>query len=172
MKVVAVLLSFWWLRRGRKAAVRRLRPYVERTRAALGAAAERCWTSDYGLGFLVTSVMLAARDVVVHLDQDALGLIQVDGWGELTGLDADLIGTRIALLSLDDDAGFAAGCRAALLFDGAFNRAHPHAGAEPGEADVSVSDAEGWAAGASTIDRIDLDALWDRLVVSGPPHLP
>ena len=170
MKAVAVLLSFWWLRRGRKAAVRRLQPYVERTRAGLGAGAERCWTSDYGLGFLVTSVILAARDAVLHLDQDALGLIQVDGWSELTGLDADLVGPRIALLSLDADADFASGCRAALLFDEAFGRAHPDAGAEPGQDDVPVSDAEGWAAGASTIDRLDLDTLWDRLVVGGPPH--
>lgn len=172
MKAAAVLLSFWRLRRGRKAAVRRLRPHVERTRARLGGGADRCWTSDYGLGFLVTSVMLAARDGVVHLDQDALGLVQVEGWGELTGLDADLVGSRIALLSLDADADFASGCRAAMLFDEAFGRAYPDARAEPGRDEVPVSDAGGWAAGASTIDRIDLDALWDRLVLGGPAHLP
>lgn len=153
--------------------MRRLRPYVERTRAALGGGADRCWTSDYGVGFLVTSVMLAARDAVGHLDQDALGLIQVDGWGELTGLDADLVGTRIALLSLDADAAFAAGCRAALTFDEAFSRAHPDASGEPGHDEVLVSDVEGgWAAGASAIQRVDLDALWDRLVLGGPSSLP
>ena len=67
-----------------------------------------------------TLAWLMARTVQPSLGRDAMGLVQVNAWAELTGLDPTNLGERITLLSSMQEREFTSGCRAAILFHAAY----------------------------------------------------
>jgi hypothetical protein len=155
------LYSIWKAYRARRAAVRLLRPLVERSRSLGGAVTQANWSKAYVIGFVTTLITLAARDAVGELDENALGLVQLEAWIELTDVPGDLIGERILSLSLNDDADFAEGCRNALAF---------------GRALIAGSNARRFAGDENAMARADdilmisddreddLARLWDCLI--------
>ena len=110
------VLSFWRARRGRKAAVAALRPYVEETRRAFGPDCGAVWEHPYAVGFLVNLITLAAAEAADPEPTEALGLVQSESWQALTGVPAGLIGQKISLLSIADDAHFISGRDNAFIF--------------------------------------------------------
>jgi hypothetical protein len=161
MRGGASLYSLWKAYRARRAAVRLLRPFVDRSRSLAGPMSEANWSRAYVVGFLTTLITAAAQNAVGELDGNALGLVQLEAWIELTEVPGDLIGERILSFSLNDDADFAEGCRNALAFGRALaaaSRARGFAGDENAMArpdDILMRSA----------DRADdLAHLWDRFI--------
>lgn len=147
----------------RHAVVRRLKPFLDRSRDLHGTEVQRRWASDFGLGFLTSLVTLAVQHGQRDFGSEALGLVQVNGWAALTELEDPTIGTRVMLLSSSGDAEFAAGCRAALVFDAALHGTWPDGGEEQVDArGFPVVPTEEFAA-AQPAQTPDLMALWERL---------
>lgn len=107
-------------RRGRRAAVRAILPLVDRSRARLSGISDRVWLDPYIVGFLVMLITLSARREVVDLEGQPLCVVQSRAWGEITGLNSDLIGEEVLLLSSSQDGDFEEGCRNAIKFDDSF----------------------------------------------------
>lgn len=155
------LYSLWKAYRARRAAARLLRPFIDRSRALAGPASEPNWSKAYVVGFLTTLITLAAQDAVGELDENALGLVQLETWIELTDVPGDLIGERILSLSLNDDVDFAEGCRGALTFGRALVGTANLQRIAGNEAAMARPDDILTTSG----DRADeLAHLWDRLV--------
>jgi hypothetical protein len=105
-------------RRARRAAISIICPLVERSRWKLHGIPESAWLDPYMVGFLSMLITLVAKDKASNLDVDALGLVQLEAWKEITKLEMNDIGEEICLLSMDHNNVFQAGCdNAVLLFD-------------------------------------------------------
>jgi len=102
--------------RGKRAAVRLLAPFIDRSLWQTGAVSPATWVKAYVVGYVTTLITVTSQDAVDGLEGNTLGLVQLEAWGQLTGLPSDLIGERILSFSLTDDADFAAGCRDGLTF--------------------------------------------------------
>lgn len=150
------------VRRARKAAVAAIHPHVEGSRARLQGISDVAWRDPYVIGFLVMLITLVAQRAERRLGEQALGLVQLDAWEEITGAKTSDIGEEICLLSANGDAAFQNGCdNAQLLF--------------------SAIEAEGMGRGEPVRPDPDAEAemparpstaLWSRYFderISGPP---
>jgi hypothetical protein len=117
-----LLLGLWKARRGRRAAVATISPFVESSRRRLKDIPESAWLDPYLVGFMVMFITLVARREVNALDTQALGLVQCGAWGEITGMKDDLIGEETLHLCATGDRDFERGCRDAIAIDLALYR--------------------------------------------------
>ena len=152
----SILLGFWRVHKCRAHVLRSLERFVIRWRSQgrCGAA----WDDPLALGFLVTLITRLAQRVAGPLDPDAMGSLQGDLWGRLTGLPAEPLGERLVLLSAGQDPRFIEGCRRALIFATALET--------DSLAMEAILQAEGMA-GASSPNadgQRDITELWDSLL--------
>jgi hypothetical protein len=112
-----LLFGLWKARRGRKAAVATIVPFVERSRRRLKDIPDTVWLDPYLVGFMVMFITLVARREVDTLDTQSLGLVQCSAWGEITGMRADLVGEGTLHLCETADRDFERGCRDAIAID-------------------------------------------------------
>ncbi|WP_421854335.1 hypothetical protein [Oricola sp.] len=92
-------------------------PWVDHSRRRLGPIPEQVWRDPYMIGFLAMLITLAARNRTDNLIADeALGLVQLQVWGDITGVADSEIGEAITLLSTSRNVEFGAGCENALKF--------------------------------------------------------
>lgn len=110
------MLGFLRERRGRKAAVRTLGPFVERSRQRLTGIPDDIWMDPYIIGFICTVITVAAKREVGSLGTQSLGLVQSQAWADITGLSAAVIGEEISFLSMSRNGEFLDGCRRATSF--------------------------------------------------------
>lgn len=92
-----------------------IHPHVERSRAQLHGISEGAWRDPYVIGFLAMLITLVAQRSERRLGEQALGLVQLDAWEEITGTKTSNIGEEICLLSASSDIAFQTGCSNALL---------------------------------------------------------
>jgi hypothetical protein len=104
------MLDIFKVRRARKAAVSVIAPHVERSRCKLRDIPDTVWFDPYVIGFLGLLITLVAERAVGGLGQQALALVQIDAWREITRAGNADIGEDITLLSTAADASFTAGC--------------------------------------------------------------
>jgi hypothetical protein len=159
------IFAFWKPFQGRRAAIRLLRPFIARTRALSGPISEYYWTDAYVSGFLTTLITIVAKDAVGRISDNALGLVQMEAWAELVGAPWELVGERMLLLSLNDDADFAEGCGAAIVFGRALlTSSRGHGFARIGDI-VSVLNAQ---PNVASCQEHDLLEMWDRNIGRRP----
>lgn len=104
------MLELWKSRRARKAAVKTIRPLVERTRFVNGQITDDRWMDAYMVGFLTMLITLIAQRRVHSIGSEALGIVQADAWQEITGLPGELVGEEACLLSANGHREFMRGC--------------------------------------------------------------
>jgi hypothetical protein len=151
------MLGFWQVRRGRKAAVLALGPFVERSRRRLAGIPESVWLDPYMIGFMCTAVTVAATREADGIGTEALGLIQSQAWGQLTGLNSDLLGEEVSFLSTSRSDEFLNGCRNALLFSEALHG--PLAGTPVQDMrSAALTETDDTAAGSSCDEGMRIDA--------------
>ncbi len=112
-----LLSGLWKARRGRKAAVAVILPFVERSRQRFSPVPDAAWLDPYLVGFMMMLITLVARREVEVLDTQALALVQCSAWGEITGLKPDLVGEETLHLCATGDREFERGCRDAIEID-------------------------------------------------------
>jgi hypothetical protein len=173
MLSVNALLGLWQVYRARKMSIRRLRPFVDRSRWRMGEDFDDLWSSAYRIGFLTTLITLAAQRAAIGIDPDGLGLVQLGAWAELTRVSPDLIGEKIMSLSLNQDADFINGCRCAMLFDEALSNSPTARFGLADDLDLVIG------GGLSSISSPDdgqlftargcdpIFSLWDQLLTAG-----
>jgi hypothetical protein len=110
-------------RRGKRAAIAAIGPFLEASRISLGQLPERIWSDAYVLGFLSLLTTMEATRAVGSLTSDALAGVQTEVIASLTGLPPDSLGEAIFALSLDSDREFARGCEQASVFHAALLQA-------------------------------------------------
>jgi hypothetical protein len=111
------MLGFLKVRRGRRAAVETLAPFVARSRSRIAHIPENVWLSPYLVGLMGALITLAAKRRTGPLDAHSLAVVQAQAWSELTEIEGDLFGEELYLLSTEPDESFKSGCRnAAELF--------------------------------------------------------
>lgn len=93
-----------------------LKPYVEETRLAFGPDCVAVWEHPYTAGFLVNLISLTAAEAADPEPTEALSLVQSESWQALTGMPAELIGQKVCLLSIGEDAHFMNGRDDAFVF--------------------------------------------------------
>lgn len=119
-----LLLGLWKARRGRKAAVAVIAPFVQSSRQRLNGIPASAWLDPYLVGFMVMFITLVARRQVDALDSQALGLVQSGAWGDITGLKSDLIGEETLHCCETGNRDFERGCRDAISLDLALHRSN------------------------------------------------
>jgi len=110
------MFGFLQVRKGRRAAVRMLGPFVERSRQRLTRIPESVWLDPYMVGFICTVITDAAKRETDSMGTESLALVQSQAWAEITGLSADIIGEEISFLSTGRSEQFLNGCRKAAWF--------------------------------------------------------
>jgi hypothetical protein len=110
------IFRLWRARRGRRAAVAAVAPLVERSRYRLHEIPDFVWCDPYMVGFIVTLITFVAKREVRRLDSQGLGLVQLEAWAAITGVESDLIGEEILQLSITEHQHFNEGCRNAITF--------------------------------------------------------
>jgi hypothetical protein len=120
------MLGFLRQRRGRKAALRTLGPFVERSRQRLTGIPDDIWMDPYIIGFICTVITVAAKREVGSLGTQSLGLVQSQAWADITGLSATVIGEEISFLSMSRNGEFLDGCRRAISFVQVLHGAPPN----------------------------------------------
>jgi hypothetical protein len=108
--------GLWKARRARRAAVATIAPLVERSRYRLNGTSDVAWLDSYMVGFMVMLITFVVRREVGILETQALGLVQCEAWGEITGIKSDIIGEEVLLLSAARHKNFELGCRNAIAF--------------------------------------------------------
>ncbi|WP_416193876.1 hypothetical protein [Nitrobacter sp. TKz-YC01] len=103
------------VRRARRAAVTTIGPLVERSRASLNGIPDTAWRDPYLAGFMLTLITIVARIGCRDLQDHDLSLVQSQAWGEITGMDADLIGEDALTLSNSHPREFQHGCYSAMM---------------------------------------------------------
>jgi hypothetical protein len=116
------MLQMWKARRGRKAAVALIAPFIEQSRMRLGTIPDMAWQDAYLCGFLAMLASLEAKEEAGSMSSHALALVQSETLAELSGETADVIGETICTLSMEQEGWFGAGCRDALVFHEALHQ--------------------------------------------------
>jgi hypothetical protein len=142
-----LLFGLWKARRGRKAAVAIIAPFVERSRRRLKGVPDSAWHDPYLVGFMVMLITLVARREVNALDTQALGLVQCSAWSEITGM-TDVIGEETLHLCETGDRDFERGCHDAMAVDLALSKS-----AAARDSDLGISDLDGGLGGAIDAER-------------------
>lgn len=104
------MLDLLRVRRARKAAVAAINPLVEGSRWRLHGIPDMVWLDPYVIGFLAMLITLVARREVRNLEGQALGLVQLYAWEDITRSGNANVGEEICLLSANGDAAFQTGC--------------------------------------------------------------
>jgi len=110
------VLSFWKARRGRRAAVAAILPQVEQSRRRLNGIPDAAWFDPYLVGFIVMLITTIAERECDLRDSPLLAHVQSAAWADITGLESDLIGEEVLLLSAARHKEFEHGCEDALAF--------------------------------------------------------
>jgi hypothetical protein len=156
---VDAVFDLWRIRRGRRAAVASIRPFVEASRCRMDGIAEGVWLEPYMVGFVGTLVTLAAGRRSAGLGTQAMGLVQADAWADITGSRPDLIGEEICFLSAARSKEFETGCRNAARFFGALSGEPPDTSfSAMGDAGLAMP--EETEASDAAEPYGDPDALW------------
>lgn len=158
--MLASILELWRSRRGRRAAVATITPFVERSRGRLHRIPDSLWLEPYMVGFIAMLITVLAKREVNEIGQPSLALAQCEAWAEITGMSPELIGDRILALCAESNAEFELGCRNAL----AFNEALTHGsmiGLDDEHSGSPAADVEGDAPLASGANAT-LSALWGQ----------
>jgi hypothetical protein len=144
------MFGFLKVRRGRRAAIDTLAPLVARSRARNPHIPENVWLSPHLVGLMGGLITLAAKRRTGSLDEQTLAIVQAQAWAALTGIEGDLFGEEMYLLSTDPDDAFKSGCsKAAELF-----------GLITGEPVPALShDDEGWSNAFWHVPRPEDDAV-------------
>lgn len=153
-------------RRGRKAAVALITPFVEASRRRFPGLSEEAWLNPYVVGFLAMLISLAAERATGGLDSQSAGLVQLGAWREVTGCNNDLIGEEICLLSTANDGLFGQGCNNARRFMSAITRAESN-----DDPDVP----RGYSVHGMDYDLTTAMALWSEYFdayITAPTSLP
>lgn len=101
----------------RRAAVATIAPLIRVSTRLRGPVPEHAWGNPYLIGFLTMLIsMIAIARTGARLDSDALGVVQMRAWHDITGLPDDRIGEELLLLSSGNNEDFKAGCRNAKIF--------------------------------------------------------
>lgn len=109
-------------RRGRKAAISLIAPFVEASRSRLSDLTEEAWLSPYIVGFMTMLISLIAERATGGLTSQSAGLVQLEAWQRVTGCNNNNIGEEICLLSSGNDPFFQEGCINAARFLAAITR--------------------------------------------------
>ena len=150
--------NLWRVFLARREAVQRLRPFVDRATLESGACNESRWLSPYVLGYVITAITIVARGSVAALEDEALGLVQIEAWEQLTGLDGARAGERMLGFSLGNDSGFVQGCSDGLAFGHLLMGRSPTIGADLSHSATAPVD----VAIASYEQAVSLQDVWAR----------
>ena len=149
------MFQLWKARKGRKAVLATLAPFIEGSEVRLGRIPAAAWHDAYILGFVSMLASLEARMALEgSLGSLALGLIQAETVAMLSGEPAGLHGEEILMLSMEGDPRFLNGCNQAVVFHAALQRSH--------RAFVDPSRRNEWKSDTPYLQD-DLDALWLEL---------
>jgi hypothetical protein len=109
--------------RARRATVHVLDPFFSRSlqrvremRDDVEPVQSIVWLSPYLVGYCATVITVVAKREIGSIGEDALGAVQAQAWGALTGLDSALFGDELAAMSLSPSAGFVSGCNNGFAF--------------------------------------------------------
>lgn len=145
-------------RRGRKAAVDAIGPFMAASRVRLNGIPDSAFTSPYMVGFLSALITVCAKRARPSIKSHDLALVQGDAWARLTGMSGDLFGEEICYLSATRHADFVLGCRNALTFGAALYGSAPDEELLASWATVPLTDIEDHFE-PSGVDATD---LWQR----------
>lgn len=120
--MLASVRELWRGRRGRRAAVAAIAPFVERSRNRLNGIPAVAWIDPYMVGFVVMLITLVAKREIDNIDQSSLAMIQCEAWAEITGMTPEPIGERVLYLCATEHKEFELGCRNAHAFSQALTR--------------------------------------------------
>ncbi|MCW5567025.1 MAG: hypothetical protein KIS84_02215 [Dokdonella sp.] len=158
------MLQWLRVRRARKAAVAAINPHVERSRSRLHGISDAAWRDPYVVGFLAMLITLVAQKEESRLGDQALGLVQLDAWEEITRVKTSNIGEEICLLSANGDTAFLSGCRnAQRMFDAFAAEPSVGDGVSAGEAEPSAGTQSGAASQLWSLlfdDRLGASPAW------------
>ena len=130
--MVRAMFGHWKAAKARRAASDMIAPWVDYSRLRLGTIPDKAWHEPYMIGFLTMLISLAANiKAGGRIDDDALGLVQLQAWADITGMQDDQIGQEICLLSSRRDLEFGVGCDNAKRFIRVFSRGH-----DPGNSEI------------------------------------
>ncbi|MEW6644584.1 MAG: hypothetical protein AB1586_29045 [Pseudomonadota bacterium] len=171
-------LSASAVRRGRRAAVATIAPLVEGSRARLNGIPDIAWLDPYLVGFMVMLITIIARRENEWLQDEALCSVQSQAWSEITGLQTELIGEEVLLLSSARHQQFELGRQHALalglhLYGGAARATMDGAAWPADAAQLSTGVADKMVNMAEQIDRHDAAlALWSDTFDAYVAQLP
>jgi hypothetical protein len=111
-----LMWQFLQIRKGCRAAIATISPFVEDSRRRLGEIYEEVWLDPYMIGFMAMLITLAAQKTTKSLGSQSMGHIQSEAWARITGLNRDIVGEQISYLSGSSSQDFSAGCRDASAF--------------------------------------------------------
>ncbi len=154
------------VRRARKAAVALINPLVERSRWRFHGIPELVWLDPYLIGFLGMLITLIAQREVRSIGGQALGLVQLDAWEQITGTEIVNVGEEICLLSANGDAAFQSGCVNAQQMFFAMEQ----------ERDVDAFSGDGNVSSAVDLQTTSVGQLWaryfeERVLETGGPAI-
>ena len=114
--IEVAMLTFWKVHHGRRAVVTAISPFIEHSRRICNDIPARAWLDPYMVGFIATLITLIAKRRYRSLEGNALAWIQASAWADLTGLDPEMIGEEICLLSEAGNRLFELGCQNGVRF--------------------------------------------------------
>jgi hypothetical protein len=160
------MLDLWKTYQGRKAAVAALQPFVERSRRKFQDIPAATWLDPYLIGFMATLITLTVKRRYQPIANNALASIQSSAWAEITGIDADIIGEEICILSTSRNRPFEQGCQNGVRF---FQVLFPdqrqllmHDVDQLGDAFASVTVASAFEPAENEGLNLDADGLWTQ----------
>lgn len=131
--LVRAMFGLWKTAKARRAARNMISPWVDYSRHRLGTIPDKAWHEPYIIGFMVMLISLAANiKMSSRIADDAMGLVQLQAWADITGMQDDHIGQEISLLSSRRDLEFGEGCNNAQRFIRVFSTGH-----DPDNSDIS-----------------------------------
>lgn len=144
------------VRKARKAACAAISPLVERSRARLGAIPDTIWTNPYLVGFMVMLITIIAKMEIGKIEGQALCLVQIKSWEDITGVKSGFIGEDVLLLNAERDHDFECGCHNAVKL-ASFLIENSILGWQHRQFDFSIGAAVPWT------ERDDLSSLWEQV---------
>lgn len=104
------------VRRGRKLAIALMHPLVVDSRQKLPCLDRAAWSDPYVQGFIATAITLILARASGKISSDLIGHVQISTWQAITGLDGEVFGENVCLLSTERNPLFDDGCKNAMQF--------------------------------------------------------
>ena len=114
MALIAGLRNYVRQRHARRAAIVALAPLIADSLERQPVPPASIWYEPYLIGLLASLITIVARRAEPELDEEALGAVQMDAWGRLTGMNERHFAREMCSLCLDHDLAFLQGCDDAL----------------------------------------------------------